>query len=107
MLVLVKHRHAVTCLKTAWSSKKGATPAGLTKQWKEEMYHKFQNLEFMVLTFLLANSVNGRLRNRFYGYLEAWKSYWKAAGNWDIVIFDEGHRLSSMETNMMPLIVLI
>ncbi|GAA5562069.1 RNA polymerase-associated protein RapA [Acinetobacter schindleri] len=77
------------------------TPAGLTKQWKEEMYHKFHIDEFRIYgtDFSISEQREWKQYDYVIGSMDTLKHQnhiekLLAAGNWDIVIFDEGHRLS-------------
>ncbi len=77
------------------------TPAGLTKQWKEEMYHKFHIDEFRIYgtDFSISEQREWKQYDYVIGSMDTLKhenhiEKLLAAGNWDIVIFDEGHRLS-------------
>ena len=76
------------------------TPAGLTKQWKEEMYHKF-NIEFRIYgtDFFIYEHREWKKEDYVIGSMDTLKhenhiDKLLGAGNWDIIIFDEGHRLS-------------
>ncbi|MBL0797060.1 MULTISPECIES: DEAD/DEAH box helicase [unclassified Pseudomonas] len=77
------------------------TPAGLTKQWKEELFDKFQLDEFRIYgedffideprEWGMYKFVIGSMdRLKQEGHLESLLQ----ADPWDLVIFDEGHRLS-------------
>lgn len=77
------------------------TPAGLTKQWKEEMYHKFHIDEFRI--YGTDFSINEIREWKQYDYVIGSIDTLKhenhidkllQAGHWDLIIFDEGHRLS-------------
>lgn len=77
------------------------TPAGLTKQWKEEMYHKFHIDEFRIYgtDFFVNEQREWKQYDYVIGSMDTLKhenhiEKLLSAGNWDIVIFDEGHRLS-------------
>lgn len=77
------------------------TPAGLTKQWQEELYHKFKLEDFQIYGeqfsitepryWKMYDCVIGSMdRLKQAGHLESLLQ----AEPWDLVIFDEGHRLS-------------
>ena len=77
------------------------TPAGLTKQWKEEMYHKFHIDEFRIYgtDFFINEQREWKQYDYVIGSMDTLKhenhiEKLLDAGNWDVVIFDEGHRLS-------------
>lgn len=77
------------------------TPAGLTKQWKEEMYHKFHIDEFKIYgtDFFINEQREWKQYDYVIGSMDTLKhdnhiEKLLDAGNWDLVIFDEGHRLS-------------
>lgn len=77
------------------------TPAGLTKQWKEEMYHKFHIDEFKIYgtDFFIHEQREWKQYDYVIGSMDTLKhdnhiEKLLDAGNWDLVIFDEGHRLS-------------
>lgn len=77
------------------------TPAGLTKQWKEEMYHKFHIDEFKIYgtDFFVNEQREWKQYDYVIGSMDTLKhenhiEKLLDAGNWDLVIFDEGHRLS-------------
>ena len=77
------------------------TPAGLTKQWKEEMYHKFHIDEFRIYgtDFFINEQREWKQYDYVIGSMDTLKhdnhiEKLLDAGNWDLVIFDEGHRLS-------------
>lgn len=77
------------------------TPAGLTKQWQEELYHKFKLDEFEVYgeDFIINEPRQWKMHDHVIGSMDRLKqeehlSNLLQAEPWDLVIFDEGHRLS-------------
>jgi len=84
------------------------TPAGLTLQWQEEMDDKF-GLQFVVyredvdgpLAFHLQDQMVASVdtlkldKPRKGGRLEGHKSLLLGARDWDVIIFDEAHKLSA------------
>lgn len=77
------------------------TPAGLTKQWQEELYHKFKLDEFEIYgeDFLINEPRQWKMHDHVIGSIDRLKQEGHVASllqaePWDLVIFDEGHRLS-------------
>ncbi|UBT78477.1 DEAD/DEAH box helicase [Pseudomonas amygdali] len=77
------------------------TPAGLTKQWQEELYHKFKLEDFEIYgeDFLINEPRQWKMHDCVIGSMDRLKqeSHLESllqAEPWDLVIFDEGHRLS-------------
>lgn len=77
------------------------TPAGLTNQWQEELYHKFnlENFEIYGEDFFINEPRQWKMHDRVIGSIDRLKqeghlSSLMHAEPWDLVIFDEGHRLS-------------
>lgn len=77
------------------------TPAGLTKQWQEELYHKFKLDEFEIYgeDFLINEPRQWKMHDHVIGSMDRLKQEGHIASllqaePWDLVIFDEGHRLS-------------
>jgi len=77
------------------------TPAGLTKQWQDELQYKFKLGDFQIYgedfqvneprhwkmyDYVIA-SIDRLKDGRHFGSI-------KDSGNWDLIIFDEAHRLS-------------
>ncbi len=77
------------------------TPAGLTKQWQEELYHKFKLEDFEIYgeDFFINESRQWKMHDCVIGSMDRLKQEnhlesLLQAEPWDLVIFDEGHRLS-------------
>lgn len=77
------------------------TPAGLTKQWKEELYDKFQLDEFRIYgeDFFIDEPREWKMYDCVIGSMDRLKQAdhlesLLQAEPWDLVIFDEAHRLS-------------
>lgn len=77
------------------------TPAGLVRQWQEELHHKFQMSDFQIYgtDFEINNPRHWRLHDRVIASIDRLKSEahldaLMEAGHWDLVVFDEAHRLS-------------
>lgn len=77
------------------------TPAGLTKQWQEEMFHKFgiEDFEIYDEDFSINTERQWKMHDYVIGSMDKLKNEKHIekilqAENWDLVIFDEGHRLS-------------
>ncbi len=77
------------------------TPAGLTKQWQEELNNKFKMGEFQI--YGEDFHINEPRHWKMYDYVIASMDRLKdekhleslqQAGGWDLVVFDEAHRLS-------------
>jgi superfamily II DNA or RNA helicase len=78
-------------------------PAGLVRQWQDEMRFKFnQQFEIYGRDFVVHDAPYWRLHEKVIVSLdlakrEANRDLLRAAGTWDLVIFDEAHRLSRSE----------
>jgi len=77
------------------------TPAGLTKQWQEELYHKFKLEDFEIYgeDFSINEPRQWKMHDCVIGSMDRLKQAdhlesLLQAEPWDLVIFDEGHRLS-------------
>src|SRR5690554_5932053 len=77
------------------------TPAGLTKQWQEELYYKFKIEDFEIYgeDFFINEPRQWKLHDCVIGSMDRLKQpnhleSLLQAEPWDLVIFDEGHRLS-------------
>ncbi|BBL73696.1 helicase [Methylomagnum ishizawai] len=77
------------------------TPAGLVKQWKEEMHHKFGLSDFLIygLDFTINDVRDWKHYDCVIGSLDLLKTAphfdkLMQADYWDIIVFDEAHRLS-------------
>ncbi len=77
------------------------TPAGLTKQWQEELYHKFKLEDFEIYgeDFFINEPRQWKMHDCVIGSMDRFKQEGHLenllqAEPWDLVIFDEGHRLS-------------
>ena len=75
-------------------------PAGLTRQWQEELKHRFGMAEFEVYgrDFEVHDSAQWPIHSRVIASMDRLKSgehleRVKASGQWDLVVFDEAHRL--------------
>jgi ERCC4-related helicase len=83
------------------------TPAGLTNQWKEELHHKFGLSEFRVYgeNFNIEEEREWKMYDHVIGSIDKLKDdkhFEKLlrAEPWDLVIFDEAHRLSRRQYGM-------
>ena len=77
------------------------TPAGLTKQWQEELHHKFKLGEFQIYgeDFSINEARHWKLYDHVIGSIDRFKGEQHLesllqAEPWDLIIFDEGHRLT-------------
>lgn len=77
------------------------TPAGLTRQWKDELYHKFHLGDFEIYgeDFHIQETRHWKMHDCVIGSMDRLKqeshlTSLMQSGRWDLVIFDEGHRLS-------------
>jgi len=77
------------------------TPAGLTKQWQEELYYKFKLEDFEIYgeDFFINEPRQWKMHDCVIGSMDRLKQMGHLesllqAEQWDLVIFDEGHRLS-------------
>lgn len=79
-------------------------PAGLVRQWQEEMRFKFDQLfEIYGRDFVVHDAAHWRLHEKAIISLDLAKreenrEMLRAAGTWDVVIFDEAHRLGRGES---------
>lgn len=80
------------------------TPAGLTRQWQEELREKFQAGDFEIFgrDFTATNPRTWDLRARAIASLDRLKRKEHRRvllenRKWDLIIFDEAHRLSAKE----------
>jgi len=83
------------------------TPAGLTKQWQEELNYKFKMGEFQIYgeDFMINEPRHWKMFDFVIASIDRLKSpenleQIQQAGKWDIVIFDEAHRLSRRQYGM-------
>lgn len=77
------------------------TPAGLTRQWQDELSHKFGMDDFQVYghDFFIHDPRQWKLYDHVIGSVDRFKAdehkhMLLAASPWDLVVFDEAHRLS-------------
>lgn len=77
------------------------TPAGLTKQWQEEMHYKFSLSEFEIYgeDFTINEARHWKMHDQVIASMDRLKNEDHLesilqAEPWDIIIFDEAHRLS-------------
>lgn len=75
-------------------------PAGLTTQWRDEMRYKFQQ-DFMIYGrgFRIEDPRDWKLYDHVIVSIDLAKreehlEWFRQAGGWDVVVFDEGHKLS-------------
>lgn len=83
------------------------TPAGLVNQWKEELNSKFGLDEFRVYgdDFTINEPRHWKLHDHVIGSVDRFKSpahlsNLLQAEPWDLIIFDEAHRLSRVQYGM-------
>ncbi len=83
------------------------TPAGLVKQWKDELHYKFDLNKFQIFgeDFHINESRHWMLYNHVIGSVDRLKSdknmaTLMQAGDWDLVIFDEAQNLSRNQYGM-------
>ena len=83
------------------------TPAGLVKQWQEELSCKFGFDDFLIYgnDFEIHDPKHWKLYDRVIGSVDRFKtevhlSKLLDAGCWDMVVFDEAHSLSRVQTGM-------
>lgn len=78
-------------------------PAGLTRQWRDEMQYKFdETYDIYGRDFVVDDPARWRGRDKVIISLDLAKRedhslMLRAAGGWDVVVFDEGHRLTRHE----------
>lgn len=77
------------------------TPAGLTRQWQEELRHKFGMDDFLVYgeDFAIHDPRHWKLYDHVITSVDRMKTkehrdLLLAAESWDLIVFDEAHRLS-------------
>lgn len=77
------------------------TPAGLTRQWQDELYHKFRFEDFRIfgVDFHINAPWQWKGQDRVIASLDTLKQAGHLdsilqADTWDLIIFDEAHRLS-------------
>ncbi|MCD9506158.1 helicase-related protein [Photobacterium phosphoreum] len=83
------------------------TPAGLTQQWKEELHNKFGFGDFRIYgeNFTIDEPREWGMYNYVIGSIDRFKDpehliKLMHADSWDIIIFDEAHRLSRRQKGM-------
>lgn len=83
------------------------TPAGLVRQWQEELHFKFRMSDFQIYgsDFEINNPRHWKLYDHVIGSIDKFKSeesleLLMKADNWDLIIFDEAHRLSRRQYGM-------
>ncbi len=83
------------------------TPAGLVKQWQEELHEKFKLGDFEVfgLDFMIDEPRKWKLHDFVIGSIDTLKTEKNLeslmeSGSWDLVIFDESHKLSRKQDGM-------
>lgn len=83
------------------------TPAGLTRQWKDELHYKFGMNDFRIYgdDFVINEPREWKLYDNVIGSIDRFKSEQHVtvlikSGKWDIVIFDEAHSLSRVQYGM-------
>jgi hypothetical protein len=75
-------------------------PAGLTRQWRDEMYSKFgETYRIYGRDFFVEEPDHWKLYDHVIVSLDLAKrdehlASLRAAGGWDVVVFDEGHKLT-------------
>ncbi|MDE2741130.1 MAG: SNF2-related protein [Gemmatimonadota bacterium] len=76
------------------------SPAGLTRQWQDELKHKFDQ-EFMIYgrDFSIHDHEHWKRYDHVIASIDLAKrenhmEVFRQAGGWDIVVFDEGHKLT-------------
>ncbi len=77
------------------------TPAGLTQQWQEELHYKFKLDKFQIYgeDFIINETRHWKMYDHVIGSIDRLKdpvhleSLLKA-DPWDLIVFDEGHRLT-------------
>jgi len=83
------------------------TPAGLTKQWQDELRYKFGMDDFRIYgdDFTVNEPHHWKLYDRVIGSMDRFKeeshlANLMGAPSWDLVVFDEAHRLSRRQYGM-------
>lgn len=77
------------------------TPAGLVRQWQEELHHKFGMDDYQIYgtDFEVNKPQHWKLHDHVIGSIDRFKferhlEVLLQAGVWDLIVFDEAHRLS-------------
>jgi len=77
------------------------TPAGLVKQWQDELRYKFSLADFQIYgrDFQIHDPSHWKMYDHVIGSIDRFKSddhrfLLQKSGYWDLIIFDEAHRLS-------------
>jgi superfamily II DNA or RNA helicase len=76
------------------------SPAGLTRQWQDELQFKFdQDYQIYGRDFLVNKPEHWKLHDHVIVSLDLAKrdehmTTFRQAGGWDVVVFDEGHKLT-------------
>lgn len=77
------------------------TPAGLTKQWKDELYYKFSFEDFVIFgdDFNITEARQWKMYDHVIASIDRLKNeetleQLVSSGYWDLIIFDEAHRLT-------------
>ncbi|MGZ8934582.1 MAG: DEAD/DEAH box helicase [Methylobacter sp.] len=77
------------------------TPAGLTKQWQKELHYKFKLDKFQIYgeDFVINETRHWKMYDHVIGSIDRLKdeSHLESllkADPWDLIVFDEGHRLT-------------
>lgn len=83
------------------------TPAGLVRQWKDELHYKFLMSDFLIYgeDFNITEPRSWKLYDHVIGSMDRLKSddnmaRLVQAGAWDLVVFDEAHRLGKAQVGM-------
>ena len=75
-------------------------PAGLTRQWRDELQSKFDRMySIFGLDFQIDDPTRWKLHDRVIVSLDLAKredhlERFRSAGTWDVVVFDEAHKLT-------------
>lgn len=84
------------------------TPAGLVRQWQDELYHRFKLGKFEVYNedFQVSESRFWKLHDQVIASIDTLKGETHLemllqSDDWDLVIFDEGHRLSRKQYGLI------
>jgi len=82
-------------------------PAGLTRQWRDELYHKFRMSDFRIYDedFQVNEPRHWKLYDHVIGSVDRLKAddhldRLLQADPWDVIVFDEAHRLSRRQFGM-------
>jgi len=83
------------------------TPAGLVNQWKEELHHKFGLSDFQIYgeDFHITEERHWKMFNFVIGSIDRMKNedylqMLNRGEGWDVIVFDEAHRLSRVQYGM-------